>query len=120
MLKYLRDHLMKTIRAYKQQGRSSSSHSEPAGERRSEKLPSVRMAPPLQNEIGLKMFGNGLNMVSESTTSNAEFSTCRKSLRETEVRRRGTTSPDPEKIPEPPRGPLGGFPVEIPREEKKP
>ena len=42
-------------------------------------------------------------------------------LRETEVqRRRGTTSPDPEKIPEPLRGPLGGFPVGIPREEKTP
>ena len=40
-------------------------------------------------------------------------------LRETEVqRRRGTTSPDPEKIPEPLRGPLGGFPVGILREEK--
>ena len=40
-------------------------------------------------------------------------------LRETEVQRqRVTTSPDPEKIPEPLRGPLGGFPVEIPREEK--
>ena len=40
-------------------------------------------------------------------------------LRETEVqRRRGTTSPDPEKIPEALRGPLGGFPVGIPRQEK--
>ena len=38
-----------------------------------------------------------------------------------EVQRwRGTTSPDPEKIPEPLRGPLGGFPVGIPREEKAP
>ena len=35
-------------------------------------------------------------------------------------RRRGTTSPDPEKIPEPLRGPLGGFPVGILREEKTP
>ena len=44
-----------------------------------------------------------------------------KSLRETEVqRRRGTTSPDPEKIPEPLRGPLGGFDVGIPRGEKTP
>ena len=34
-------------------------------------------------------------------------------------RRRGTTSPDPEKIPEPLRGPLGGFPVGIPRGKKK-
>ena len=33
-------------------------------------------------------------------------------------RRRGTTSPDPEKIPEPLRGPLGGFPVGILGEEK--
>ena len=42
-------------------------------------------------------------------------------LREMEVqRRRGTTSPDPEKIPEPLRGPLGGFPVGILREEKNP
>ena len=42
-------------------------------------------------------------------------------LRETEVqRRRGTTSPDPEKNPEPLRGPLGGFLVGIPREEKAP
>ena len=41
--------------------------------------------------------------------------------REMEVQwRRGTTSPDPEKIPEPLRGPLGGFPVGIPREEKNP
>ena len=44
-----------------------------------------------------------------------------KALRETEAqRRRGTTSPDPEKIPEPLRGPLGGFPVGIPREEETP
>ena len=42
-----------------------------------------------------------------------------KSLRETEVqRRRGTTSPDPEKNPVPLRGALGGFQVGIPREEK--
>ena len=42
-------------------------------------------------------------------------------LRETEVqRRRGTTSPDPERNPEPLRGPLGGFLVGIPREEKTP
>ena len=34
--------------------------------------------------------------------------------------RRATTSPDPEKIPEPLGGPLGGFPVGIPREEKNP
>ena len=33
-------------------------------------------------------------------------------------RRRGTTSPDPEKTPEPLRGPLGGLFVGIPREEK--
>ena len=41
-------------------------------------------------------------------------------LRETEVqRRRGTTSPDPEKKnPEPLRGPLGGFLVGVPREEE--
>ena len=32
-------------------------------------------------------------------------------------RRRGTTGPDPERIPERLRGPLGGFPVGIPREE---
>ena len=39
--------------------------------------------------------------------------------REMEVQRQsGTTSPDPEKIPEPLRGPLGGFLVGIPREEK--
>ena len=35
-------------------------------------------------------------------------------------RRSGTTSPDPEKVPEPLGGPLGGFPVGIPREEKNP
>ena len=41
------------------------------------------------------------------------------SLREMEVqRRRGMTSPDPEKNPEPLRGLLGGFRVGIPREEK--
>ena len=34
--------------------------------------------------------------------------------------RRGTTSPDPEKIPEPLRGLVGGFPVGIPREERTP
>ena len=40
-------------------------------------------------------------------------------LRETVVqRRRGTTSPDPEKIPGPLRGPLGGFAVGLSREEK--
>ena len=44
-----------------------------------------------------------------------------KELREMEVqRRRGTASPDPEKIPEPLRGPLGGFAVGILREEKSP
>ena len=42
-------------------------------------------------------------------------------LRETEVQRRsGTTSPDPEKFPEPLRGPLRGFPVGISREERIP
>ena len=45
----------------------------------------------------------------------------RRFLRETEVqRRRGTTSPDPEKNPEPLRGPLGGFLVGIPKEEITP
>ena len=40
-----------------------------------------------------------------------------RSLKETEVQqRRGTTSPDPEKNPDLLRGPLGGFPVGIPRE----
>ena len=53
-------------------------------------------------------------------TSHGQQNFMQENLRDTEVqRRRGTTSPDPEKSPEPPRGPYGGFLVGIPREEEK-
>ena len=58
---------------------------------------------------------SSLILVSRMLKSGSEY------LRETEVqRRRGMTSPDPEKIPEPLRGPLRGFPVGMPIRRKTP